>query len=107
MKFNLVLCHGKSERCFSYSGHQFPLCSRCTGIFFGFVSALLIEYSAGLPSAELFPLYIALGLPAAVDGTTQLISDRESNNLTRLLTGFAGGLGLMLLIRTAKMFLGI
>jgi len=58
-----------------------------------------------LPSADLLPLYIALGFPAMVDGTTQLIGERESTNLIRLFTGFIGGLGFMLLLRTVKLLL--
>jgi uncharacterized membrane protein len=60
----------------------------------------------GLPSADLLPLYIALGLPAMVDGTTQLIGESESTNIIRLFTGFIGGLGFMLLLRIVKLFLG-
>jgi uncharacterized membrane protein len=106
MKFAFLLCHGRSERCLSYSDYEFPLCARCTGIYLGFVTALLIEMINGLPSPNLLPLYIVLGLPAAVDGTTQLIHERESTNLIRIVTGFTGGIGLMLLFRTVKLSAG-
>ena len=107
MRFAFLLCHGRSERSLSFSGYQFPFCARCTGIFLGIVTALLFEMLVALPSADLLSVYIALGLPAMVDGTTQLIGERESTNVIRLFTGFIGGLGFMLLLRTVKLFLRI
>ncbi|MFC7073576.1 DUF2085 domain-containing protein [Halovenus rubra] len=105
MKFDLLLCHGKSERCLSYSGYQFPLCTRCTGILIGCVIALLIEIIVGLPPIIFLPLYILLGFPATIDGITQLMRNRESNNQTRLITGIVGALGFMLFFRTLRFLL--
>jgi uncharacterized membrane protein len=41
-------------------------------------------------------------IPTFLDGFTQLISLRESNNLLRLFTGLIGGVGLAILIKAIK-----
>jgi len=41
-------------------------------------------------------------VPAFLDGFTQLIDLRESNNILRFLTGLLGGLGLAILVKALK-----
>lgn len=38
-------------------------------------------------------------LPGGIDGVTQLIGDRESTNLLRILTGLLLGVGIVLIIQ--------
>jgi uncharacterized membrane protein len=45
---------------------------------------------------------IFLLIPAFIDGLTQLLGYRESNNILRLITGLMGGLGLGILIKAFK-----
>ncbi len=83
----LFNCHQISARSFFWKGRQFHICARCTGIFVGvlFSPSMLIfwEYSV-----YIFPLsFIVL----SIDGVTQLLKLRESNNLIRLITGFFFG----------------
>jgi uncharacterized membrane protein len=96
------LCHGKRDRCFNLRGYQFPLCSRCTGIYTGFVFSLLWELLLGVPPKNLIPLWILVIIPTAVDGITQLLRERTSSNPIRFLTGFPAGVGIMFLIRTLR-----
>ena len=102
MRLIPLLCHGKEERCLDYRNHKFPLCARCTGIYLGFITVLLFEMLVTLPPGRLLPVYLALGVPATIDGVTQLIGSRESSNPLRIATGFAGGVGLMLFIRSVR-----
>ena len=44
-------------------------------------------------------------IPALMDGSTQLFSFRESNNLLRLITGLIGGIGLAILVKALKYFI--
>ncbi len=44
-------------------------------------------------------------IPLFLDGFTQLVGTRESNNKLRLLTGLMGGLGLAILVKTLKSML--
>lgn len=83
----LFNCHQISSRSLFWKGRQFHICARCTGIFVGVLlsPSMLIfwEYSR-----YIFPLsFIVL----SIDGVTQLLKLRESNNLIRLITGFFFG----------------
>jgi uncharacterized membrane protein len=47
-------------------------------------------------------------IPTGLDGFTQLIGSKESNNTLRLLTGLIGGIGIAIIIKSIKwIFLGI
>jgi len=45
---------------------------------------------------------ILLLIPAGVDGTTQLLELRTSNNILRFITGLIGGLGLIIIVKALK-----
>lgn len=101
MKY-LKICHRLPERSFHIKGHQFPVCSRCTGFYTGLFVFLVYEILFGVYyNLELFLISIILMIPVAVDGFTQLFGLRESNNTLRFITGFIGGIGLIIFIRIA------
>ena len=80
-------CHQLSERSFFVSGRQFHICARCTGLFVGYVvSPILIPWR--YYSLYLFPI---AALCMLIDGITQMLNWRTSNNILRLLTGFSFG----------------
>ena len=124
-------CHQISERTFYLNGNQMPVCSRDVSIFLfitlGLFAGMLTErnyyISAGLLSV--FPkrmqglvnrtmgakwfaiLFVVLCLaPVGLDGGIQLISDYESSNIIRFLTGipagFIAGLLIAILIKSVK-----
>ena len=83
-------CHQLYNRSFKIKGWQFPLCARCTGIFFGQIIALILFL------LKLYlPWYfcIIFTIPLAVDGTLQYFKKLESNNIRRLITGLLCGFG--------------
>ena len=83
-------CHQRAERSFFLHGNQMPFCARCTSIFLGLTvgAAILIFLSL-----ELHIFWILLGLvPMGLDGGIQLITDYESTNLMRFLTGSIAGI---------------
>jgi uncharacterized membrane protein len=41
-----------------------------------------------------------LMIPVAIDGVTQYFGPRESTNTIRFITGFAGGIGLIIFLKT-------
>ncbi|MDO5826082.1 MAG: hypothetical protein BZ137_02450 [Methanosphaera sp. rholeuAM130] len=97
------LCHRRPERSFFYRGRQFPVCSRCTGIIVG--SVFFMVYSFIVPinyGWNMFYLSVILQLPYIVDGFTQYLNWRQSNNILRFITGFLGGIGVVLLARLAR-----
>lgn len=90
---NRVGCHQKPERSFFYKGYQFPVCARCTGVLFASVAACVM-----------FPIYllgqgwcVGMSLVMFLDWFIQRIGVKESTNTRRLLTGLAGGYGVMTL----------
>lgn len=101
-----LLCHRKPERSFHIKGKQFPVCSRCTGFYISIIAYYTytffnyVDYNPFLLSSA-----ILLLIPAGIDGTTQFLGYRESNNTLRFITGLLGGLGLAILIKALKYFL--
>jgi len=81
-------CHQLPDRSFHLCGFQFPLCARCTGIFFG-----LVLVGPILCTFVPINMYVSLGLVAlmVIDGFTQLKGWRQSNNILRLITGLGFG----------------
>jgi len=125
--FGDLNCHNKHERSWSINGNQMPVCVRDVGIFAGLALGGFIYSRRGvnrwtirdtflsvLPDEQLNPIYrknrrtmlfIAIGaicvIPMAVDGFTQLLTDRESTAFLRLVTGIPFGLGLGLFFAAA------
>jgi len=101
--FTQYICHRKPERTFNIRGHYFPVCSRCTGFYIGAFSYFIyvyfnfVEYTIPL----IFIAFLMI-IPTFLDGFTQLIGSRESNNIFRLFTGLIGGIGLGILIKAIK-----
>jgi len=84
-------CHRLSKRSFFLNGRQFHICARCTGIFVGLVLSLSL-----IPFRSYLPLGFAISSIALfIDGTTQFLGWRDSNNLLRFLSGFLFGITLL------------
>ena len=91
-KICFCLCHHKKDRTVKFFGLEKYLCSRDLGILFGAIAGTalyFLGYRMGILAA------IALATPMVVDGTTQLMGWRKSNNLLRLATGFMFGVGVI------------
>ena len=101
-----LICHRKPERSFIIKGHQFPVCARCTGfytsllLYFTYTYHFFVDYNF-----TIITIAATLLIPAAVDGLTQFMGYRESNNTLRLITGLLGGLGLGILVKALKYFI--
>lgn len=50
-------------------------------------------------------LAVLMVIPTFIDGLTQLLGYRESNNKIRFITGLAAGFGLGVLVKAFKFFL--
>lgn len=98
IKIGFAFCHRRRERSIKILGYTFPLCARCTGLWLGFGMGLLFRI-LGLHTPLVFA--ITLMLPLIIDGFTQFLRFRESNNLLRFLTGILFG------IATNMLFPGI
>ena len=102
----VFICHRLPERTFKIKNYYFPVCSRCTGAYIGMFSYFIYVYFVfvqyTLPIILLGTLMI---LPMALDGFTQFLDLRESNNSLRFFTGLIGGIGLGIMFKALKWFL--
>jgi uncharacterized membrane protein len=84
-------CHQMPERSFKAGAYVFPVCARCTGVFFGQLSAVILAVFGMVCT-----YYIAVSMLAimGIDWLIQKTGVRESTNIRRLVTGVLGGFGL-------------
>ena len=83
-------CHQLSHRSYAYNDNQMSFCARDTGIFVGLV--LGFTYASRKKIILTLPLVIAALIPIGLDGTIQLLTDYESTNPKRLVTGLIAGI---------------
>lgn len=94
------ICHRIPERSFFIKGHQFPVCARCTGFYTGLAVFLVWNYFYNLNyDINTLILSMILMIPVAIDGFTQYFGPRESTNTLRFITGFIGGIGLIIFLK--------
>ena len=94
------ICHRIPERSFFIKGHQFPVCARCTGFYTGLIVYLVFNHFFEHDyDINTLIISIILMIPAAIDGLTQYFGPRESTNTLRFITGFIGGLGLIIFLK--------
>lgn len=105
MNITSLICHRKPERSFHIKGHQFPVCARCTGFYISIIVYCIYAFFNYVDySVQLLVIAVLLLIPAGIDGFTQFLDFRESNNALRLLTGLCGGLGLIILVKAFKFY---
>jgi uncharacterized membrane protein len=116
--FGDLNCHNKYERSWFINGNQMPVCTRDIGIFFGaFLGGLLFfrrghnrwtirdSFLSVFPDDKIKPLYdndrriLAMWaiaafavIPIGLDGGIQMLTNYESNTISRLVTGAPFGL---------------
>ena len=87
-------CHQLAERSFFIDGYQFPVCARCTGVILSGIFAWPLIFKKKMP-----PLNVSAALAEIMlfDWTLQRCKIKESTNLRRLITGFLGGFGCLMI----------
>ena len=89
---NACGCHQIEDRSFWYKEWQFPVCSRCTGIFIGqFICVIM--YILGLKFAYYIDFLFLLCM--FVDWFIQYKGIKESTNIRRFITGNLAGIAQM------------
>ncbi|MEG0771618.1 MAG: DUF2085 domain-containing protein [Clostridia bacterium] len=83
-------CHQIPERSFCVKGYIFPICARCTGVFIGQLSAVILLLFG--VTVNIF-IAIAVLLVMGADWFIQYIGIKSSNNYRRFFTGILGGFG--------------
>jgi len=84
-------CHQIPERSFTVKGYTFPICARCTGVFLGQLSSVILIL-CGAPIRLGMALFMALIM--FLDWSAQQLKLYTSNNLARCFVGFLGGTGI-------------
>ena len=84
------LCHQIPERSFHLAGHQFAVCSRCTGLYAGFaVATLALPLVRPLKRTDTpHVIWLLLSaVPLAIDFGVTYFEIWENNHFTRVTTG--------------------
>ena len=89
-----TICHQRPERSFFIDGHKLAVCSRCTGIYAGFLFTLLVYPLVRSLRRTSTPdrkwLFLA-ALPLAIDFSLTFFGIWENTHTSRLLTGLLLG----------------
>lgn len=86
----LCFCHRRKDRSVPFFGLEKYLCARCIGLVIGLPAGILtFLLSGGLN----ITLSVGLMLPLLLDGFSQAMGYRESNNILRLTSGFIFSIG--------------
>lgn len=102
-KASKIICHRIPERTFQFKGWYFPVCSRCTGLYLGAFLYFVYAYFFYIDYTVLLIFFgLLILIPTLVDGFTQLICSRESQNNLRFTTGLIGGIGFAILLKAFK-----
>jgi uncharacterized membrane protein len=102
MKILNYLCHRRADRSFHYKNRKFPVCARCTGIYISsiiFLMIIILDKSLIKTNIIMFVIGILLILPLILDGVTQYMRYRESNNILRLITGILFSPGIIIMTK--------
>jgi len=85
-----VLCHQRPDRSYFIDGHKLAVCSRCTGLYAGFVITLLLyplirslRTTTTPPSRWL----LLAAVPLGIDFSLTFVGIWENTHTSRLLTG--------------------
>ncbi len=88
------ICHQIPERSFFIFGKQFAVCSRCTGLYFGFLLStaiypFIIKFDKNwIPETKML---IIAAIPIAIDISIRFAQIAENTFTTRLITGLILG----------------
>lgn len=88
--FFSLLCHQMPERSLDLDGHQFAVCSRCTGIYAGFAfGVVLYPLVRSLRRRDAPPLIwlCAVVLPITIDFALGFFGIWENTHVSRFATG--------------------
>lgn len=97
-----AICHQYPTRSLWIWDRPFALCSRCFSGYIG-ISLAAIVLSSTKAYYKRLVIGIALLMPGIMDATIQLVSEYESLNFTRSITGLLGGIGVFTMFYPLKL----
>lgn len=93
-KFFGFLCHQIPERSFYLLDHQFAVCSRCFGVYFGLLTGLVVyPFFRSIDNIDPLPRFwlFASMLPIGVDWSLGILHVWDNNHASRFVTGMILG----------------
>jgi len=85
-------CHQMHERSLFFRNYQFPVCARCTGLFIGQITGIvLLLWFANFDIKLLLLCAVVSAAAMGIDGFLQLKGLWVSTNPRRLITGILCG----------------
>ncbi|MBI2430247.1 MAG: DUF2085 domain-containing protein [Ignavibacteriales bacterium] len=96
-----TICHQFGSRSFHIHNEPFAVCIRCTAIYFGFLTALILFRLLPVLRKKEFSALVLLfisGIPMALDGMLSFTRFYESFVLSRIVTGTLFGVGLAFIL---------
>ncbi len=101
MKLYERICHQDPARSFSWFGHHWAVCHRCSAIYIGFMVSALIVLVRGRLTLDAVPrpgVILLLIAPVIVDAMADLTGIWSSDMSSRLVTGNLAGVSLALVV---------
>ena len=87
------LCHQLDSRSIHLGFYKIAICSRCFSVYVSMLMLCGFYYYKGFPQRGIsITIFAVLVLPLVIDGGTQYIGFRTSNNALRIITGTLAGL---------------
>jgi uncharacterized membrane protein len=90
------ICHQIPERSFHMIDHQFAVCSRCFGVYFGLLAGVatypLLRTLDSVEPLPRFWLFLSM-VPISIDWSLGVFGIWENNHLSRFITGLILGVG--------------
>ena len=102
--FFSTICHQYETRSLHIFGHQLAVCSRCSGIYFGFfIGAILLPFLSRRKFQQTLHLLLFAVIPMLIDVALGVVGLHEPTIMTRLYTGlFFGILSAIALVPTLE-----
>lgn len=98
------VCHHLPERTLLFGKALMPVCSRCSGIYTGFLFTIIFLFlvfrkrESGLPPIYIMILAIVFMLSTMIDGALSYLGVYNTNNIIRLITGYMFGAGIAIIL---------
>ena len=104
MNIGFSVCHQIPERTLHFGKIFRPVCSRCSGIYIGFlVSIIFLFLTFRKKESDLPPVYVMVFaavfiLSTIADSILSYFGVYQTNNTLRLITGYLFGAGIAVII---------
>ncbi|MHB1346235.1 MAG: DUF2085 domain-containing protein [Candidatus Humimicrobiaceae bacterium] len=98
------VCHQLPQRTLLFGNLLMPVCSRCSGIYIGFLFTMVFLFilfrkrESELPPVYVIVIAIVFILSSIIDGLLSYLGVYITNNILRLITGYMFGAGISIII---------